>query len=75
MQTLLPYLLSDTWKCDLPARHRHLSVHLREDAGDGAKISDAQADAPDQERDGEGGKTIISSLSSACEVQMANSGL
>lgn len=43
--------------CAVPAaRERHLGLHLREDAGDGAALPDPQADAPDQERAGAGGK-------------------
>lgn len=31
------------------ARQRHLGLHLREDPGDGAAVTDAQTDQPDQE--------------------------
>lgn len=38
------------------ARERHLSLHLREDAGDGAALPDPQANAPHQERARAGGE-------------------
>lgn len=31
------------------ARQRHLSLHLREDPGDGATVADAEKDQPDQD--------------------------
>lgn len=31
------------------ARQRHLSLHLREDPGDGTTVTDAQTDQPVQE--------------------------
>lgn len=40
------------------ARQRHQRLHLREDADDGAALSDAQADASVQVRPGERGELL-----------------
>lgn len=40
----------------LPARERHLSLHVREDASDGAKVADPQANAPHQDGAGARGR-------------------
>ena len=44
------------------ARQRHLGLHLREDAGDGAEVSDAQADAAVQDGAGEGGNVATAAV-------------